>query len=246
MKKIDVHAHLGAWTSPASNGVAAMLTLMRRYEIERAILSSARSLLVAMEAGNREVQATVEAHEEFLGYVYIDPTHPDASVAEVERYAAHPRFVGVKSRPEYHGLRLDAPEYRPALEAAAAHRMPALIHYWHPRPPSEHIALAEELDLPIILAHVGGESWKVCAEAAAGHRNIYLDYACSRADAGKIEHGLAHAGADQIVFGSDMMLIHPAWTMGMYLSAEITDADREKIFRTNAMRLFNLDRLQPR
>jgi len=241
MKLVDVHGHLGAWTSPVGGGVEPLIAMVRKWNIERCILSAARALLVDLKTGNRELEAAVEQHDELLGYVYIDPTHPDESVAEIERYAGHPKFVGVKSRPEYHDLKLDAPEYRPALEAAAAHRMPALIHYWHPRPPSEHMALADELDLPIILAHVGGESWKICAEAVTDCPNIYLDYACSRADAGKIEHGLAHVGADRILLGTDLMLIHPAWTIGMYESAEITDADRRKIFRTNAIRLFNLD-----
>jgi len=242
VKRIDVHGHLGPWYSPDDGAhLGALLAALRKWDIERTILSAARSLLVDMETGNREVEAAVEAYDELLGYVYVDPTRPDAAVAEIERYASHPKLVGIKSRPDYHDERIDSPAFRPILEAAAAHRLPALIHFWEPGPPHAHIAVAEEFDLPIILAHAGGNLWKQCVDAVAGHPNIYLDFCSSIADAGKIEYGVAAVGADHVVLGTDLMLIHPAWTMGMFLDAEITDADRRLILRENAIRLFGLD-----
>jgi predicted TIM-barrel fold metal-dependent hydrolase len=244
--KIDVHGHLGEWYS-ASEGraVPAMLAALRKWGIERCIVSSARALLVDTPSGNREVEALVEAHQEFLGYVYVDPTHPDESVKEIERYARHPRFVGIKSRPEYHNSeRFDSPAYRTILQAAVANRMrAALIHFWDPTPPNAHVAMAEEFDFPIILAHAGGNLWRQCIDCVAGHQNIYLDFCCSIADAGKIEYGLAAVGADRILFGTDLMLIHPAWTMGIFLDAGLGDGDLRKIFRENAIRVFQLDGL---
>lgn len=242
-KKIDIHGHLGEWYSPGNGGsVAAMRAALAKWGIERCVLSSGRGLLVDMVAGNREVEAVVEAHDEFRGYVYVDPTHVDESVAEIERYAKHPRFVGIKSRPEYHNAeKFDSPAYRAILAAAAAHRLPALIHFWDPTPPRAHVAMAEEFKIPVILAHAGGNLWRQCIDCVAGQPNIYLDFCSSIADAGKIEYGVSKCGADHVVFGTDLMLIHPAWTMGMYLDAEITDADRRLIFRENALRLFRFD-----
>jgi len=242
VKKIDVHGHLGGWFSPDRGGhLEALLAALDKWEIERCILSAGRSLLVDMAAGNREVEAAVETSDQLLGYVYVDPTHPDQAVAEVERYANHPKFVGIKSRPDYHDEHIDSPAYRPILEAAAAHRLPALIHFWETGPPRAHIAVAEEFHLPIILAHAGGNLWKQCVDAVRDHPDIYLDFCSSIADAGKIEYGVAAVGADRVVLGTDLMLIHPAWTMGMYLDAEISEADRRKIFRENAIRLFDLN-----
>ena len=241
MKKIDIHGHLGHWYSPEKDHLAALVAALRKWNIERSILSSTRSLLVDMETGNREVESAVEAHEELLGYVYVDPTRPEAATAEIERYANHPGFVGIKSRPDYHGVRVESPAFREILAAAAEYRLPALIHYWGVAPPTAHIAMAEEFDLPIILAHAGGDLWKQCIDAVRECSNIYLDFCSSIADAGKIEYGIATVGAERVLYGTDVMLIHPAWTMGMYLDAEISEEARRLIFRENALRLFRLD-----
>jgi predicted TIM-barrel fold metal-dependent hydrolase len=57
---------------------------------------------------------------------------------------------------------------------------------------------------------------------------------------GKLEEAVDKAGAEKIMFGSDLTLLNPAHTIGMVMDAEISENDKEKIFYLNAKRVFRI------
>ncbi len=67
------------------------------------------------------------AHGRFKGTIRVAPNHPEAAVAEIERWAGHPGFVqiGVPMQSmQLYGSRV----FHPVWEAAAHHGLPVFIH----------------------------------------------------------------------------------------------------------------------
>jgi uncharacterized protein len=95
--------------------------------VERAIASSIYAITTDPRAGNERIVAALEVAPELLGYVTVNPQHPEQSAAELRRLETNTKLVGVK------------------IHNAGADWMPALA------------GLADAFpDLPIIVAH-GGE-----------------------------------------------------------------------------------------
>lgn len=236
--KIDVHYHYGSWpwvgAGKSPRGVSAQLA---RCDIDLCIMSHVRSLVSAAHAGNREVAAACRADRRLRAYAYLDPWS-DRAEDELRECAADPVFVGAKTRPVVHaGLYLDAPQYRPALQALAELAWPLLVHTERPGDaPAACRVAAEWPELPLILAHSTRETAGVCRD----YPNIHFDFARSTADRQTIdlEGMVALVGAGRILFGTDGPLINPAWTIGLIESTALSEADRWDIYCENALRLF--------
>ncbi|MFP3905311.1 MAG: amidohydrolase family protein, partial [Armatimonadota bacterium] len=92
-------------------------------------------------------------------------------------------------------------------------------------------------DLNIIPAHAAHTDYIAAARVAAAHDNIYLDFCCEWPGSGKIRRAIEICGAEKIVFGTDMDLLEPSFTRGMFEEAGLSGDEQRLIYRTNAMRL---------
>ncbi len=45
-------------------------------------------------------------------------------------------------------------------------------------------------------------------------------------------------GPERVLFGSDGPLISPAWNLGRFASAELTEEEGEQVYEANARRVF--------
>jgi predicted TIM-barrel fold metal-dependent hydrolase len=95
-------------------------------------------------------------------------------------------------------------------------------------------------DLPIIMAHMGGDLWWEGIAAARESPNLYVDPCGTCADADKIGVAVRELGAERMLFGSDYTLFDPAYTLGMIEDADLSAEQRALILYGNAQRLFNL------
>ena len=93
-------------------------------------------------------------------------------------------------------------------------------------------------DVPIIMAHMGGDAWREGLRAAAESPNLYVDMCASWADADKVAEAVDALGPERVLFGSDFTLFDPAHTLGMIEDAVLSDEARELILHGNAERLF--------
>ena len=83
---------------------------------------------------NDMLAAAVRAHPtRFAGLAAIAPQDPAAAAKEIERAAGTLKLNGLIVNSHTKGEYLDAPKFRPILEAAEAHDMPI---YLHPREPA--------------------------------------------------------------------------------------------------------------
>jgi len=54
----------------------------------------------------------------------------------------------------------------------------------------------------------------------------------------KIGYAMEQLGASRMVFGTDSTLLSPWWTISMFESAGLSEADRHAVYRENALAIF--------
>ncbi len=240
MAIIDVHCHYGMWEFPipGCGTVENLLRLCDRYGIERALTSSAEAIVFDMRRGNEALAEALQADERLLGYVYCHPQHVEASCDEMDAYLSEPKFVGVKIHPSYAQTPLGSEAMYELIAEVAKRAKLALIHTFSPADAAAMDKIAGDFpELNIIMAHACGPHSRAAADVAARHGNLYLDFCCGHAIRGRVEYALERVGPGQIVFGSDMDLLDPAFTMGMFEEADMDDEERRAVFFGNAARL---------
>jgi uncharacterized protein len=238
---IDVHAHYGPWPGLPNPYVtlADLLETCDRYCIETCCLSSTVAIGYDVAAGNAEVRSVIEGHDRLRGYVVIHPGYPELSMAELRKYLALSNFVGAKLHPKHCGFQADSSEARPLMEYLAAQGKPLLAHTWYAEMVQAMANLADALpDLVLILGHMGGDDWEFALEAAADRPNMVLELCSGLAPWGKMERAVAMVGAERLLFGSDLTLLEPGFTLGTVTGSTLSETDQRKILYENAKVLF--------
>ena len=239
----DAHQHLGPWHPfhiPVTDAAGAV-AVMDRIGIDGACTSSIAAVLGGdVQRGNDEVIAAVRAYSgRIFGYIAVSPADPRAGTGEeVERCArAGLRAIKIHS---YQGIAYDADEYRPAYEIADEGGWPILAHSGGP-----------ELDVIDKLAETyPGAKWLVAHSGASGAEkycdvsrrrdNVFLETCSSPSTYDNIESLVRGAGAEKVLYGSDMVFLNATQQIGKILFARIPDADKELILGRNARQVFNL------
>ena len=239
---IDCHTHCGTW-----GGIPTQLASPRKLAqslakvgIERAVVSSARALLCDMITGNDDTARATETEAMLYGYIYVDPLRIRESIREIERFAGHPKFIGLKTRDEQHHIPYDAAEYREIFAAASARRLPALLHVFSFASLRAAFGLARGYSGTLMLAHIGGAEWRRIAGLDPGEipPNVVADPVSSFQGPGKYELAVKMFGADRVVLGTDCNLFHPEWTLGAIAASGLPEATKRKIVHENAARIF--------
>jgi uncharacterized protein len=252
---IDAHCHLGDWTAfqIPDGSLETMLGVMDRLGIERAISAHSAWLLGDWAQGFAEsVAVGHQSGGRVLSYAVFDPRQ--AGSLEMVRRALRDRetFAGIKIHPSQHGLPADDDRYREVWQLAAREDVPILTHSWEISDynPTQRLSFPPRFerfvkDFPkvtLILGHAGGRYHGHVAAAALAreHASVWLDLSGDCYALGLVEYLVEQAGADRILFGTDLNWIDPRTHIGRVLDAEIPAADKEKILRSNAQRLFHL------
>ncbi|MDD5483356.1 MAG: amidohydrolase family protein [Kiritimatiellae bacterium] len=245
MKTIDVHAHMGKWfILTEQTGLNDIRAIMRKYEIEKAFFSSSLAIINDLAEGNRQLAGAVKNQAGCFAYLMLNPNYMDLSLREMERYLPDEKFVGLKLYSEgYIAQPLDCAGHYRFLEVLCEkypRKNTVLFHCWH-QSVSRLFCLAKAFPaVKFIMGHMGGTEWREAAEGAAKAGNVYLEISSGYPLRPKIEDAVRIAGAGKILYGSDMPLLDPASSLGMVLDADISEKDKEKILRGNAVNVFGI------
>jgi predicted TIM-barrel fold metal-dependent hydrolase len=166
------------------------------------------------------------------GYIGVNPNYEDGVLAELKRCER----LGLRNIKMHsiHGLSYNHAKYRPALEFANERGWAVLAHTW-----GADAALFVDFarsypHARFLLGHSGVARFDLYCALARAHHNIYLDLATSLSGYGWVEEFVRRAGADKILFGSDMPFISAPQQIGKVLFARISDEDKRKILGGNA------------
>lgn len=239
---IDIHTHYGKWPFPMRQlDAGEMVALLKARGVAKVIVSSSKAIVYDPREGNRDLARAIAPHPELYGYVTINLNYVDEGLADLELYSRNRQFVGAKVHPNYSALKLDSPAGRRVVEALRAYGWPLLLHTYSSavESPWNAVPVAKENpDVPIIMAHMGGDAWPEGLRAAKESPNLHVDMCASWADADKVARAVDELGAERVLFGSDFTLFEPAHTLGMIEDAEISDDARQLILHGSAERVF--------
>jgi uncharacterized protein len=238
---IDGHAHLGPWYNfripqPYADG---MLRTMDYAGVHVAWIAADASIGPDFRLGNDLVADAVRRHpDRFRGYVTVNPHYQVECLDELaRRYDAGWRLV--KLHTGLHNHPADGPGYRRAWEFAQDRGMHLLSHSF---PSPERLAkpAAEYPNVSISLGHAASypeplpDYYAVCR----AHPNVYLDLCGSTMWHGLLEQMVAGAGADRVLFGSDIPFVDPRGQLGRVAFARLPDDALRLVFGGNARRLW--------
>lgn len=240
---VDVHQHNGPWPFAGKwGGIEQNLHYLAWRGIDAAIISSGEAIVDDMAAGNRRLAQGLADHGNLYGYVTVNPRFLNHSQREIEAYRDDPRFVGFKVHTSYSATAMGEPRMADLFALLERYGKPLLIHTWGAGAVRSLASLAQHCPrLPIVVAHAGGDAWREAIEAARQVPSLYLDFALSTPERGRIERAIATLGPERIMFGSDAMLLDPLYMLSCFADADIAEQDRPLVMGGNAVRVFGLD-----
>jgi uncharacterized protein len=244
---VDCHGHLGYWHNfnipwrTAGDMVRALDVTGTRC----CIASGHSGISADYRLGNDHmIQAMREYPARLLGYCSVNPNYPvDETKAELER-CFDAGMVGIKLHPAMHRQRADAPGYKPAWEFAQEHRLCVLSHSGAT---DAYCGVAvfegparDYPDAKILLGHAGFgyDGAQRCCDLAGRCPNVFLDITISIAYRGLIERMVDGAGADRVLYGTDLPFMDSRPMVGRLAFTDMDDKQLELVLGGNARRLF--------
>jgi predicted TIM-barrel fold metal-dependent hydrolase len=254
---VDAHTHLGEIGAfrTVDLGVEAMLSTMDLLGIDACIQMHTAGLGPFEEAYGAS-EAAYERSGGRLPYcMFYNPLYQAESLAWVARCLERPGGVGIKIHPSWNQIFPEDARFEPAWQMAADHQVPIITHSWalSDYNPAQQYSTPEHFEhfvacypqVNLILGHAGGryEGHRAAADLARRYPNVYMDISGDGYSFGLIEWLVEHAGADRILFGSDVNWIDQRTHLGRVLDADITLEQKRLILGENACRLFRKLRL---
>lgn len=230
--KFDTHWHPDHWNlgEPATD-LASQRRVWDAFHVEHVLVFSIEAINYDLDAGNRQTERVLAADPRAVGLIVVNPLQPQASLAQIERLAAHPRFVGVKTIQDNYGLGLDHAAYEPLLAEAAKRDLPVLAHLT-----GLEGAARKFPNVRFVGAHGNwGRTHRL-----RGLPNVWFDFSTSHAlaEETQLARFIREAGPQRILFGSDGQLVSPAWSLAKLLDCGLGDDELNLILRRNAEQVF--------
>jgi predicted TIM-barrel fold metal-dependent hydrolase len=224
----DVHCHLsGVPGGTPDERLAQLIGFADRMGIQRICVFMGMNWSYDpspddMRKQNDEVLAALERwHHRAFGFVYLNPNHVEASLAELDRCVRDGPMVGVKLWVARH---CNTPELDPIVKRAGELKAVVLQHTYIKATgnlpgesiPTELAELARRHpDIPFICAHTGAD-WEIGIRAIRDCKNV---------------------SAERVLYGSDAGGRSFASQLGKVLGADIPESAKRLILGENCKRL---------
>tara|TARA_B100000809_G_scaffold167968_1_gene165330 strand:- start:1679 stop:2458 length:780 start_codon:yes stop_codon:yes gene_type:complete len=240
---IDMHAHLGRYAFAIPDlEPQSVIDCMDRIGISKTIFSHMRVLSSDIIWGNdRMVEYMQTAPDRILGYIGLYPIGAEHLARRIEQWLDQ-GYTGLKLH-NGNGHNYLHPDYDAAFAIAHERRLPVLFHTWGGPEHDEMRAINEKYpDAALIAAHAGSLNPDSYISLGRDHENIYIDTVLSRAPRGMVKRLVDGAGAEKVLWGSDIYFFSNTQQVGVVLGADISEEDKIKLLSGNTQRI--LDRIR--
>ena len=242
IRVIDFHAHVFRQDSAGmKNDPALMLHAMDSVGVDVACVNHINHPDGAT-SNDLTVRFVAQHPDRFIGFAYVSPTMPQRIIPELTRAIDELGFAAIKVYSPTTPWALNQPQWDPIYQFADERGLAILFHTG-PSPRAQPRYLSEIAPRFPRAKFVAGHSGNTPEEraqaiaAAQAHPNVYLETCSTFYTPGVIEQLVDEAGADRVLFGTDMPLMDPRPQLGKIITAHITDEAKRKVLGGNARRL---------
>jgi len=245
----DLHCHLsGVSGRTPEERMAQLVEIADRMGIDRLCVymgypwSRDPSPAELRKQNDYVLQAISHWHHRAFGFVYVNPKHAEASLAEIDRCVREGPMTGVKL---WVAKECSAAELDPIIKRAAELKAVIFQHTWFKvggndpgeSTPLDIVQLAtRHPTVQMVCGHTGGD-WERGIRAIRAHKNLYADLAGSDPTAGYTEMAVRELGAERVIYGSDCGGRSFASQLSKVFGADIPDSARKLILGENLKRL---------
>jgi predicted TIM-barrel fold metal-dependent hydrolase len=244
---VDVHAHVGRFPYPhpeprsADDEVERLDRNRRTFNLAEVFASSIDAIAYDLEEGNARIAELLGRYSWLRGYAVVNPRHLGPSIAALDACYARDRFVGAKVHAEYAATPTNSRRMWQLFEEIAQRGRPVKIHNagmdWQEA--LRHLARSWPR-LKVVIAHAGlGVPSDEAIELAASEANVYLEFCTTYPTRGIVRAAIERAGVEKVLFGSDQPLIDPAYVLGIYQDANLSQAEWAHIVQSNPHEVFD-------
>ena len=242
---IDFHGHTGRLDS--YNGVddpALILRAMDKVGIDVACVFNI--FHPDGTTGNDITARFAAAHpDRFVGFAYVSPMMPDTMVSELTRAIDELGLVAIKLYPPYTQWDLNEPIWHPIYEFANERGLAIIFHTGtdpHSHPSLLADCAAQFPNANFVSGHSGNiaEPRGAAIKVAQSYPNVYLETCSTFRTPGVIEQLVNEAGADRVLFGSDIALMDSRPQLGKIITADIAEEAKRLVCGGNAARLLRI------
>lgn len=247
----DIHAHVGNPGPNPAKRMEALIKIADRVGVERLCICMSppwqyEPTPEQFRKSNDDVLAILkEWSSRAFGLVYLNASHTQASLDELERCVANGPMIGIKL---WVGTRANQSSLDPIVKRATELDAVILQHTWikqrgkgnlpHESTPMELAELsARHPGVPIVCGHTGGGDWALGIRAIRTRPELYADLGGGDPVYGEVEMAVRELGASRVLYGSDVNGRSFGSQIGKVLGADISIADKKLILRENLRRL---------
>ena len=242
IKAIDFHSHFNHG-HPSDSGenelyrcdLDFVLKMNEAANVEKTICSTFASVLdpKAVVEENEYMYDLCEQIPSLYQWVVIDP-RTEETFKQAKRMLHTRKCLGIKLHPPLHGYSTE--EYGEQL-FSFADEMNAVVQIHHEFAPYLYLKYTDKYEnMTLDIAHMADDDFlRAVRESKRG--NVYLDTSGSASMFNYIVEAACEQGlSERVLYGSDTYAV--GFQRGRIEYSPISDADKEKILRANALRLF--------
>jgi len=239
---IDIHCHMGSYFNfwVCEGHAEGMLRAMDRVGVKIACPSHHWIVSGDFRAGNDAVADAQRRYpERFIGFIGVNPNYADGVEEEIRRMSAR----GMKHLKIHsiHAISYEDKKYDPVFEWAEANETCVVAHTWGGKDLDQLANRARRHPRArCIAAHAGCSEADKYIELARTIKNLYLEICLSAAPYGMVEKLVRGAGAEKVLYGSDMPFYSMNPTIGRVLWARMSDDEKRRVLGLNARELLAL------
>jgi len=244
-----MHTHMGPEYPlyyPDSDA-AGMVKFLDEANVEFIISTPCEDLFIP-DAKREEITGAMDRYPgRIKGYYGVFPK-ADITIESIgDAFIEYPGYAGLKLLPDYHRTNLTDSAYAPFFELADRFNMLVLSHTWGLSMNGETCNSADKVavildkypNIRFLMGHSIQGQIDDAIELAAAYPNAYLDLCDTGRINGVIEKMAKKAGAQKVVFGTDLPMQSTWYILGACLNARIGSEELRLILRENALRILS-------
>jgi len=243
---IDFHGHQGRWDVVGMwDEPSHMLAAMDSVGIERACVFNI--FHPDSRLGHDRLHRFIQAHPtRFIGFAYCTPMLPrDRMMSELERAIGQLGFAAIKIYPLYGEIAMNDARWEPVYQFANDRGLAVISHTGSQPSVEPKLVMDVAPRFPranFVVAHAGNlpAQRSQAITAARTFANVYIETCTTFRGPGVIEQLVDGAGADKVIYGSDMPLMDPRCQIGRIITAQLSEADKRMILGGNARKLLRI------